>query len=132
MAPYDNSLWFVETNVHPLLDIADKQPEMVNYIRPSFWSRFVELQRVMWETNAGLTGRHAYDSRPLSWPVLRRGINYWTKNHRQVYLLGNPFIWYGSLCAIFVYLGARAILMLRAKRGKKDFNDCGCACVRTT
>ena len=28
----------------------------------------------MWTTNAGLTDRHAYDSRPLSWPRLRRGI----------------------------------------------------------
>jgi hypothetical protein len=28
----------------------------------------------MWATNAGLTDRHSYDSRPLSWPRLRRGI----------------------------------------------------------
>jgi dolichyl-phosphate-mannose--protein O-mannosyl transferase len=28
----------------------------------------------MWRTNAGLTDRHAYDSRPPSWPVMRRGI----------------------------------------------------------
>ena len=28
----------------------------------------------MWATNQGLTDRHAYDSRPQSWPVLRRGI----------------------------------------------------------
>lgn len=124
MAPYDNSLWYIESNTHPLLASASKQPQMVNYIRPSFWTRFLELQRVMWETNAGLTERHAYDSRPLTWPVLRRGINFWTKDHRQIYLIGNPFIWYASLCAIMVYLGARAILMLRAKRGHRDFQDC--------
>jgi dolichyl-phosphate-mannose-protein mannosyltransferase len=29
----------------------------------------------MWKTNAGLTESHAWDSRPSSWPVLRRGIN---------------------------------------------------------
>jgi dolichyl-phosphate-mannose-protein mannosyltransferase len=28
----------------------------------------------MWATNAGLTDRHTYDSRPDSWPHLRRGI----------------------------------------------------------
>jgi dolichyl-phosphate-mannose-protein mannosyltransferase len=28
----------------------------------------------MWTTNAGLTDRHTYDSRPDSWPLLRRGI----------------------------------------------------------
>ena len=123
MAPYDNSLWYVETNTHPLLESASTAPQMVNYLRPSFWQRFLELNRVMWETNAGLTERHAYDSRPQTWPVLRRGINFWTKDHRQVYLIGNPFIWWGSLCAIMVYCGARALLMLRAKRGRKDFQD---------
>jgi dolichyl-phosphate-mannose-protein mannosyltransferase len=123
MAPYDNSLWFIETNEHPILEGLKKAPKMVNYLRPSFWSRFLELNRVMWETNAGLTDRHAYDSRPQTWPVLRRGINFWTKDHRQVYLIGNPFIWWGSLCAIMVYAGARGLLMLRAKRGCKDFQD---------
>ena len=28
----------------------------------------------MWTTNAGLTDRHNFDSRPDSWPRLRRGI----------------------------------------------------------
>jgi hypothetical protein len=28
----------------------------------------------MWATNAGLTDRHTFDSRPDSWPLLRRGI----------------------------------------------------------
>ncbi|KAJ8587943.1 hypothetical protein M405DRAFT_903878 [Rhizopogon salebrosus TDB-379] len=34
----------------------------------------------MWITNAGLTDRHSYDSRPLSWPHLHRGINFWTSS----------------------------------------------------
>jgi dolichyl-phosphate-mannose-protein mannosyltransferase len=106
-----------------MLDRLREVPKMVNYLRPSFWERFLELNQVMWETNAGLTDRHAYDSRPQTWPVLRRGINFWTKDHRQVYLIGNPIIWWGSLCAIMVYCGARALLMLRAKRGCKDFQD---------
>ena len=28
----------------------------------------------MWTTNAGLTDRHVYDSRPDSWPRMIRGI----------------------------------------------------------
>lgn len=47
----------------------------VNYRRPSFLAKFAELQTVMWQTNQGLTDRHAYDSRPSSWPLLLRGIN---------------------------------------------------------
>ncbi len=46
----------------------------VNYRLPGFFAKFVELQQVMWTTNAGLTDRHTFDSRPDSWPRLRRGI----------------------------------------------------------
>ncbi len=48
--------------------------EKVNYKLPGFLSKFLELQKVMWTTNAGLTDRHAFDSRPDAWPRLRRGI----------------------------------------------------------
>lgn len=47
----------------------------INYRRPGFFEKFWELQGVMWQTNQGLTDRHAYDSRPHSWPLLLRGIN---------------------------------------------------------
>ncbi|EPQ25682.1 uncharacterized protein PFL1_06754 [Pseudozyma flocculosa PF-1] len=123
-----NSLWYVETNTHPLLAEAHESgaspaPEMVNYLRPSFLERFWELQKVMWETNAGLTERHVYDSRPQSWPLLRRGINFWTKDHRQIYLVGNPLVWWASTASILAYLAVRALLMLRAKRGHRDLSD---------
>ncbi|KAN0062344.1 Dolichyl-phosphate-mannose--protein mannosyltransferase 1 [Thecaphora frezii] len=118
-----NSLWYVETNTQPLLEEQGTDPDMVNYIRPSFLERFWELQKVMWETNAGLTERHAYDSRPQSWPFLRRGINFWTKDHRQIYLIGNPLVWWASSASVVAYLGLRALLMLRAKRGYRDLHD---------
>lgn len=51
-----------------------KDAEKVNYKLPGFFGKFFELQRVMWITNAGLTDRHTYDSRPSAWPRLRRGI----------------------------------------------------------
>ena len=51
--------------------------QMVNYRLPGFFSKFWELQQVMWTTNAGLTERHTFDSRPDSWPLLRRGIVSW-------------------------------------------------------
>lgn len=66
-----NSLWFVETSNHPALP-ADA--ERVNYKKPGFLKKFWELQGVMWTTNAGLTDRHTYDSRPNSWPTMKRGI----------------------------------------------------------
>ena len=51
--------------------------QKVNYRLPGFLSKFWELQQVMWTTNAGLTDRHTFDSRPDSWPLLRRGIVSW-------------------------------------------------------
>jgi dolichyl-phosphate-mannose-protein mannosyltransferase len=86
-----NSLWFVETSkhsactsptpssssLHPTDDLLAVVPEKapkVNYKLPGFLAKFFELQQVMWTTNAGLTDRHTFDSRPHSWPRLRRGI----------------------------------------------------------
>ncbi|KZO93787.1 glycosyltransferase family 39 protein [Calocera viscosa TUFC12733] len=117
-----NSLWFVEWNEHEKLPLTSPK---VNYRKPGFISKFLELQKVMWTTNAGLTERHAFDSRPTSWPLLRRGINFWVKDHRQIYLLGNPVVWYLSTLAVVLYLSARGLLILRAKRGYKDFNNSG-------
>ncbi|KAI0786533.1 glycosyltransferase family 39 protein [Abortiporus biennis] len=115
-----NSLWFVETSRH--INFPLDAPK-VNYRVPGFLSKFLELQQVMWTTNAGLTDRHTYDSRPSSWPVLRRGINFWVKDHRQIYLLGNPIIWWLSTTAVALYILVRGFLILRAKRGYKDFDN---------
>lgn len=121
-----NSLWYIETNTHPLLvspSDTKTRIDKVNYRRPTFLERFWELQQVMWETNAALTDRHAYDSRPQTWPMLKRGINFWTKDHRQIYLIGNPIVWWGAFLSILAYLGARGLLMLRAQRGYGDLKD---------
>ncbi|KIY68208.1 glycosyltransferase family 39 protein [Cylindrobasidium torrendii FP15055 ss-10] len=115
-----NSLWFVETAKHP--GMPDDAPK-VNYKLPGFFAKFWELQQVMWTTNAGLTDRHTYDSRPEHWPRLRRGINFWVKDHRQVYLIGNPFVWWLSTLAVVSYVSVRAFLILRAKRGYRDFDS---------
>ncbi|KAK0545298.1 Dolichyl-phosphate-mannose--protein mannosyltransferase 1 [Tilletia horrida] len=133
-----NSLWYIETNTHPLLERAlagnltleeakhvnkGKKPALHNYVRPSFWKRFWELNSSMWSTNKRLTDRHAYDSRPRAWPFLRRGINFWAKGHRQIYLIGNPVVWWSASTSVLAYVGIRALLMLRAKRGYRDFNN---------
>ncbi|KAJ7667071.1 glycosyltransferase family 39 protein [Mycena rosella] len=115
-----NSLWYVETAMHPKLP--DDAPK-VNYRLPGFLAKFLELQQVMWTTNAGLTDRHTFDSRPESWPRLRRGINFWVKDHKQIYLVGNPMVWWLSTLAVLSYIGVRGLLILRAKRGFRDFDN---------
>lgn len=116
--PMENSLWYFETSEHPLQ--TDKSPK-VNYKRPGFLSKFLELNKVMWKMNRGITAHHSYESRPTQWPWMRRGINFWTKNHRQVYLIGNPVVWWSVLASVLLYGGFRALLILRAQRGYTDF-----------
>lgn len=49
--------------------------------------------------------------------------NFWVKEHKQIYLLGNPFVWYLSTLAVLAYAGARGILILRQQRGFRDFEN---------
>ncbi|KII96143.1 glycosyltransferase family 39 protein [Plicaturopsis crispa FD-325 SS-3] len=116
----DNSLWFIETSMHPQLP---PDAPKVNYRLPGFLAKFFELQQVMWTTNAGLTDRHTYDSRPQSWPRMRRGINFWVKDHRHIYLIGNATVWWLSSLAVALYIVVRGFLILRAKRGYRDFDS---------
>ena len=112
-----NSIWYIEGNEHPKLG---ESAEKVNYRNPGFFGKFWELQAVMWRTNAGLVESHAWDSRPPSWPILRRGINFWGKDHRQIYLIGNPVIWWASTLAILAFIAFKGLSVLRWQRGFKD------------
>lgn len=115
-----NSIWYIEQNEHPMLG---PEAEKVNYKNPGFLGKFWELQKVMWTTNAGLVESHAWDSRPPSWPMLRRGINFWGKDHRQIYLIGNPVIWWSSTVAIGIYFVFKGLSILRWQRGYKDYES---------
>ena len=96
---------------------------MVNYKKPGFLGKFLELNKVMWETNAGLLDSHPYDSRPSSWPLLKRGISFWGREQKHIYLVGNPVTWFMSTAAIVVYVALKGLLFLRDKRGyNDDFN----------
>ncbi|OJD16883.1 hypothetical protein AJ78_02980 [Emergomyces pasteurianus Ep9510] len=115
-----NSIWFVEQNDHPMLG---PDAERVNYKNPGFLGKFWELHKVMWATNAGLVASHAWDSRPPSWPTLLRGINFWSRDHRQIYLIGNPLIWWSATAAIIVYVIFKAIAILRWQRSYNDYKN---------
>lgn len=115
-----NSVWMIESNEHPMLG-ADA--EMTNYIQPGFFGKFWELQKVMWRTNAGLIDSHTWDSRPDSWPLLKRGINFWGKDNRHIYLIGNPVIWLSSFASVLIYGAVKAISIFRWQRGYTDYEN---------
>jgi hypothetical protein len=49
--------------------------------------------------------------------------NFWVKDHRQIYLLGNPMVWLLSTASIAGYVAVRGFLILRAQRGYRDFES---------
>jgi len=115
-----NSIWYIEGNIHPKMDAS---AEKVNYRNPGFFGKFWELQKVMWKTNAGLTESHAWDSRPPSWPILGRGINFWGKHNRQIYLIGNIFTWWSTTALIGLYIVIKGLAVIRWQRGFRDYEN---------
>lgn len=73
-----NTIWVVELNEHPKMP-ADMPT--IFYPKLSFFGKLIELNRKMWDTNAGLSADHPFASRPMSWPLLSRGIGFWNGNH---------------------------------------------------
>ncbi|MDB5177284.1 MAG: phospholipid carrier-dependent glycosyltransferase [Candidatus Saccharibacteria bacterium] len=77
----------------------------------SFWEKFIELNKEMYTAQSTLNGvQHPYASRWYSWPLELRPVYFWQsepqKNNAQgnVYLLGNPVVWWGSTVAVVVAL----------------------------
>ncbi|HSX01578.1 MAG TPA: phospholipid carrier-dependent glycosyltransferase [Candidatus Saccharimonas sp.] len=79
----------------------------------SFIGKFVDLNRAMHDAENSLRGAtHPYGSKWDTWPLMQRDVYYWQgpslANGRQgnIYLLGNPIIWWGILVTLI--LGALA------------------------
>jgi dolichyl-phosphate-mannose-protein mannosyltransferase len=152
-----NSIFIVESNEHPA---ADDSTARIQLPMKGFWGKFLELNKLMWDSNAGLSADHPFGSRPPIWPFLSRGIGFWNGNHvpktynqykkskdrkpesdgendenaaegkganneddaedkveqarlaeeynkfkgQQMYLLGNPVLWWSSTAAIAIYM----------------------------
>ncbi|KAI9260776.1 hypothetical protein BY458DRAFT_491669 [Sporodiniella umbellata] len=77
----------------------------------------------MWDTNKGLTSSHPYDSRPESWPFLRRGINFWSQDKFHLYLLGNPLVYWSASLSVLAYLVMKCSAVLLEKRDLGNFKD---------
>lgn len=84
-----------------------------------FLRKFLELQGKMLSHNSGLTKPHPYQSSPISWPFMARGISYWSNNdtREQIYLTGNIIGWYLGIGSVLVYLGVLLADILARHRG---------------
>ncbi len=76
-------------------------------VHMSFWDKFIDLNRAMSASEEGLkTATHPYGSKWTSWPLMIRPVYYWqgdtASNGTQgnVYLIGNPAVWWGIIVII--------------------------------
>ncbi|RCH82234.1 hypothetical protein CU098_001519 [Rhizopus stolonifer] len=85
-----------------------------------FLVKFVELQLRMILHNNRLTGTHPYQSSPIVWPMMLRGISYWTEasSNGQIYLTGNIAGWWIGLTCIGVFSMIYMGHMILQKRDK--------------
>ena len=95
----------------------------------SFWQKFAEVHARMITENNQLTGVHKYSSQADAWPFIHTGVLYWrggkrgtkgnsttTTTNSQIYLLGNPVVWFGTAIAVVLFAiigGVRAIRQQR-------------------
>lgn len=66
-----------------------------------FWNKFYELNREMYVANSRIEQSHPYSSAWYTWPLQQRPMYYWADSdvsqNRNIYLLGNPVIWWGII-----------------------------------
>ena len=101
------------------------QVEAKSVKRRSFLRKFVELQILMLQHNAGLTADHPYASNPVEWPFCLSGISFWTDGtvNQQIYMIGNLLGWWVGAVAVSVFVGIIGADMLARRRGLDPIED---------
>ncbi len=75
-----------------------------NFQKTNLFSKFIELNTELYQSNARLTATHPYTSQWYTWPLMTRSIFYWTEGNSRIYLLGNPLIWWLSTIAVIYFI----------------------------
>lgn len=106
--------WYIETNNNSMLS----DPEPISYPKLTFLQKLVESHKTMWKINSGLTSHHNWQSEPHEWPLLLRGINYWSKDHTQIYFLGNPVVWWTATACLLGFVVHLGISIIKWQAGR--------------
>ncbi|HEX3081724.1 MAG TPA: phospholipid carrier-dependent glycosyltransferase [Candidatus Saccharimonadia bacterium] len=93
-------------------------------VHMGFWDKFNDLNVAMNQSEESLkTATHPYGSKWSTWPIMYRDVYYWQGNTNEdgtqgnIYLLGNPVVWWG----ILVILIAGSIASSTALRRLRPF-----------
>lgn len=115
--------WVVDDNQNDQVSPAFREASKSLLKFPTFWQKFWELQKVMHRINANLNDNsHPFSSRPSDWPIVRRGISYWSEsNLKKIYFHANPLIWWTALGSTSILLGLLVLDGILVKRGQSGF-----------
>lgn len=99
------------------------EPKVVK--KRSFIKKFVELQILMLQHNAGLTSDHPYASDPIEWPFCLSGVSFWTNNEKQqqIYMIGNLLGFWVCSVGASIFVGILGADLLARRRGLDPIED---------
>lgn len=120
--PHDNpndefTHWNVENHWNDRLETTSKE-----HFRSPFLKDFVHLNVAMMISNNALIPdadkSDSLASKPLEWPWMWRGMrmNGWGADQDKYYLIGNPFVWWGSTLSVHIVVGLVVWYVLRRQR----------------
>ncbi|XP_003747576.1 protein O-mannosyltransferase 1 [Galendromus occidentalis] len=122
----DDTIWNVEEHRYTKKkDDKERELDMVTAefvplepTRLSFWQKFAELQYKMLIADNENVEDHMFASSPVEWPFLLRGVAYWISpdSNAQIFLLGNPILWWTGSLAVPSFASVLLILLLRRRR----------------
>ncbi|ODQ82919.1 glycosyltransferase family 39 protein [Babjeviella inositovora NRRL Y-12698] len=91
----------------------------------SFFTKWRETQRLMFEHNNKLSSEHPFASSPESWPFAVSGVSFWNDNdtRKQIYFAGNMVGFWLESAFIVVYLGLMAADQLTRRRNIQALSE---------
>ncbi|CAL9733665.1 dolichyl-phosphate-mannose--protein mannosyltransferase 4 [Monosporozyma servazzii] len=113
----EGNKWFVDqiTNLDEARNVY--VPKVVKKL--PFFTKWFELQNLMFEHNNKLSADHPAASEPQSWPGSLKGVSFWTKDSekKQIYFIGNIIGCWFEVITICVYVGIVATDLITRQRG---------------
>ncbi|CAI5756252.1 unnamed protein product [Candida verbasci] len=97
-----NSLWYIETNEHPLLQGTDK---IVEFNKMTIFEKLYHLHKTMFKLNSSFTLKNPNSSSPTTWPLSIKGLLMFNEvdleDQTQIYYMGNlPIYTFGITLVI--------------------------------
>ncbi|KAI7871512.1 glycosyltransferase family 39 protein [Spinellus fusiger] len=114
----EKSNYWVSTEIYGINATVVNLEKKKNIKSIPFLFKFVELFGLMLSHNSGLTKSHPYQSAASAWPLLPRGISYWSKDStkEQIYMTGNVFGWWTSIVGTSVFLSLLIVDLVTQRR----------------